>query len=66
MTLADNDCTHSWESCPVHGTGDPENLPSFKAVLLCVYGDAETKDGDLFAEHDADAVIDGVVKGLGG
>lgn len=60
------DCTHSWETCPVHSTGDSEKLPSFKTMLLCVCGDLETKDGDLFAEHDADTVIDDVMKRLGG
>ncbi len=58
-------CTHSWETCPVHSLPGGE-LPDMKTVLVCVYGDVETKAGTLFGEQDAEAVMDRVWKRLGG
>lgn len=58
-----DDCTHSWSTCPVHGTvtGD---LPPLRDVLTCVYGGLETKAGTPFDEHDSDAVISRLVERL--
>jgi hypothetical protein len=53
-------CTHSWRTCPIHGTGSDE-LPPFRTVVLCVYGGAPTKDGGTFDKSDADAIVDRIV-----
>lgn len=59
------ECSHEWETCPVHGAPGGE-FPGMSTVLLCVYGGVETKDGRPFGASDAEAVAGRVFDRLWG
>lgn len=44
------ECTHSWKTCPVHGTGTGE-LPPMNRVVSCLYGGMPTKDGGTWNDQ---------------
>jgi hypothetical protein len=51
------ECTHSWQTCPVHGRGGAV-LPPFRVVLTCLYGGAELKNGGTWDQRASDDVIE--------
>lgn len=56
-------CTHEWRTCPVHSTGTDE-LPPFWRVIRCVYGDAETHDGEPMDDEIAKDLTQRIAKRL--
>ena len=62
---AETVCTHSWRTCPVHGTGTDE-LPPFRTVVTCLYRGLATKDGGTWDEDTTNEVVDRIVRRIDG
>lgn len=56
-------CSHSWETCPVHGTGTDE-LPPFDAVITCTYGGSPLVSGGTWDESTTAEVWSRVLRRL--
>lgn len=59
------ECTHQWQTCPVHGRADGD-LPPFKTIVTCLYGGMQLKDGGTWDERTSGEVVDRVLERLEG
>jgi len=61
--MSQPECTHDWETCPVHSRPDGE-LPPFRTVITCLYGGVQTKTGTPWDQRDSDEVVERVSQKL--
>lgn len=57
------ECTHHWETCPVHSQPGGA-VPSMRVALTCIYGGTATKAGTPWDEQDSDEVTDHILARL--
>lgn len=53
--MINNECTHTWKTCPVHNPSG--KLPPMSTVITCLYGGLMTKNGTPWDEEDSKAVV---------